>query len=176
MELSEAGIREKKLNRVAWLISLIVFVAIVGMRKIHLDLGVDLSFLAPFHATVNALTFFVLLFAFYQIRHNNIEAHRKAIYLALVLSCIFLISYVLYHMTTPETKFCHEGDIRYIYFFLLITHIVLAAVILPFILFAFTRAYTGQYERHKRLARYVMPLWMYVCASGPICYLMLRGC
>ncbi|MBK7739299.1 MAG: DUF420 domain-containing protein [Saprospiraceae bacterium] len=176
MEYTQAKKKERKLNRLAWVISLIVFLTIIFMRRIHFDVGMDMRFLAPFHSSVNAITFLVLLFAFYQIKQKNIKGHQKAINLALVLSCIFLVSYVLYHITTPERKFCHEGVIRIIYFFLLISHIVLAAVILPFILFTYTRAFTGQYERHKKLARYVMPLWMYVCASGPLCYLMLHDC
>jgi putative membrane protein len=92
----------------------------------------------------------------------------------MVCSALFLISYVLYHFTTPETRYGGQGTMRAIYFFFLITHVVLAAVTLPFILLTFTRAYTNQFERHKKMARWVFPLWLYVAVTGPICYLMLR--
>jgi putative membrane protein len=89
-------------------------------------------------------------------------------------SALFLLSYVLYHFTTPETRFGGEGVIRYIYFFILITHIILAALTLPFILLTFNRAYTDQFDRHRKMARWVFPLWLYVAVTGPICYLMLK--
>ena len=176
MNQDEATKKEKQLNKIAWALSIFVLLIVGGMRRFKIETSIDFSFLAPFHATVNALTFFVLLFALYQIKNRNIELHKKSIYVAMVLSFIFLLSYVLYHITTPEVKYCHEGNIRYVYFTLLITHIILAGVILPFILFTFNRAYTEQFSRHKKMARYVMPVWIYVCATGPICYLMLVGC
>lgn len=176
IEENSARSKEKKLNKIAWVISIVVLLVVVGMRRFKIESSVDFSFLPPFHATVNGITFFVLLFALYQIKTGNISLHRRSIYVAMGLSVVFLLSYVLYHITTPEIRYCHEGGIRYIYFILLISHIILAGVILPFILFTFNRAYTGQFARHKRMARIVMPFWLYVCATGPICYLMLRGC
>ena len=164
----------KKLNIAAWIASVVVLLLVGGMRQIKLDVPVDFSFLPPFHATLNALAAVALIAALYFIKNKNIQAHRKSIYVAMGLSILFLLSYVTYHITTPETKFGGEGTIRYIYFFLLITHVILAAVILPFILFTFIRAYTGQIDRHRAMARWVYPLWLYVAISGPVCYLMLR--
>lgn len=163
----------KKLDRWAWAISIVVLIAVVMMRKIKITTGIDFSFLPPFHASVNAITFFVLISGFLAIKRGNVESHKKRMTLALVLSVVFLLSYVLYHTTTPETRFGGEGAIRTFYFILLITHVVLAAVILPFILFTFIRGYTGVIERHRKLARWVFPFWLYVAATGPICYLML---
>ncbi|MCL4157717.1 UNVERIFIED_CONTAM: hypothetical protein GTU68_034633 [Idotea baltica] len=102
--------------------------------------------------------------------------HRKLMTTAMLLSALFLLSYVVYHFTTPETKFCGEGAIRMVYFFFLITHIILAAAILPFILFTYIRAYTNQFEKHVKLARWVFPLWLYVAVTGPILFLMLSPC
>ncbi|MBK7344075.1 MAG: DUF420 domain-containing protein [Saprospiraceae bacterium] len=163
----------KKLDRWAWVISLVVLMAVVMMRKIKISTGIDFSFLPPFHATVNALVFFVLLAGYRAIRAGQIESHKKRMSLALVLSVVFLLSYVLYHITTPETRYGGEGALRMIYFILLITHVVLAAAILPFILFTFIRGYSGVIDRHRKLARRVFPIWLYVAATGPICYLML---
>ncbi len=180
---------EKKLNISAWIITGIVLLLVGLMRqvKIGLPAGWDLGFLPPFHATVNALTAVVLVAALYFIKQRNIEAHRRAIYVAMGLSVLFLLSYVAYHFTTPATLFGDAnqdgivdaaekaalGGTRTLYLVLLISHITLAAVILPFILFTFIRAYTQQFQRHKRMAKWVWPVWFYVAVTGPVCYLML---
>lgn len=171
----EANIRlEKRLNRLAYVVSAVVLFLVVLMRRVKVDVGVDFSFLPPLHASLNALSAVILLVAFWFIKQKNVEAHRRSIYAAMVCSALFLLSYVVYHFTTPETRYGGTGIARYVYFFILITHVVLAAVILPFILLTFTRAYTNQFERHKKMARWVFPLWLYVAITGPICYLMLK--
>ncbi len=176
MSKIEDKILEKKLNRYSIIVSVIVLLLVGMMRKVKFDLGVDFHFLPPFHASINALTAVVLLLAYNEVMRQQFNSHRKLIYVAMALSLLFLMSYVLYHITTPETPYCHEGNIRYVYFFFLITHVILAALILPFVLFTFTRAYTNQFERHKKMARWVFPLWLYVAVSGPICYIMLMDC
>lgn len=174
-QISSENIRlEKRLNRFAYLLSAVVLLLVTMMRKIKVDVGIDFSFLPPVHASLNALAAVILVIAYVFIRRKNVQAHRRAIYAAMVCSALFLLSYVLYHFTTPETRFGGEGVIRYIYFFILITHVILAAVILPFILLTFNRAFTAQYERHRKMARWVFPLWLYVAITGPICYLMLK--
>jgi len=165
---------EKKMNLLAYVVSFVVLLLVGLMRRVKFDLGIDFHFLPPFHASLNAITAVILLAALYFIKNKQIENHRKAIYAAMVCSALFLVSYVLYHFTTPETKFGGEGTIRTVYFILLITHVVLAAAILPFILLTFNRAYTAQFERHKKMARWVFPLWLYVAITGPVCYLMLK--
>lgn len=163
----------KRLNIAAYIISAVVLGLVVTMRYISIDLGIDFSFLPPFHASVNAITAVVLILALIFIKQGKVQQHRNAIFLAISLSVVFLLSYVLYHITTPPTTYEGEGILRGIYFFLLITHVVLAAVIFPFILFTFIRAYTNQFDRHKKMARWVWPIWFYVALTGPICYLML---
>ncbi|GAB4495538.1 MAG: DUF420 domain-containing protein [Saprospiraceae bacterium] len=165
---------EKRLNTLAYIVSAVVLLLVGAMRRYKIDLGIDFSFLPPIHASLNALAAVILVSALYFIKNKQVENHRRAIYAAMVCSALFLISYVLYHFTTPETRYGGQGVMRTVYFFLLITHVVLAAVILPFILLTFTRAYTNQFERHKKMARWVFPLWLYVAVTGPICYLMLR--
>jgi putative membrane protein len=165
---------EKKLNNVAIIVSILVLALVIAMRKFKFtNLGVDFSFLPPIHASLNALTAVVLIYAFIQIRNRQVEKHKRAIYLAMIFSALFLLSYVAYHLTTEETRYGGEGLMKYIYFFILITHIILAGTILPFILFTFNRAFTGQFQRHKNMARWVFPLWLYVAITGPICYIML---
>lgn len=165
----------KRMNTGAWIITIAVLLLVGLMRRVKISLpaGWDFSFLPPFHATLNALTAVVLLTAFYYIKQKNVMMHRRMIYIAMGLSVLFLLSYVAYHFTTPETKFGGVGVIRYVYYTLLISHITLAGLTLPFILFTFIRAYTNQIERHRKMARWVFPLWLYVAVTGPICYLML---
>lgn len=165
-----------KLNKWAWVITIVVLFLVGLMRRTKIDLGIDFSFLPPIHATLNAICAITLIIAFWHIKNKRVEQHKRFIYISIGLSTLFLISYVLYHFTTPETTYCKEGLIRTVYFILLITHIVAAGFIFPFILFTFIRAFTGQYERHKRMARYVFPIWLFVAISGPICYLMLLPC
>ena len=165
-----------QLNKLAWVVTILVLFLVGLMRRTKIDLGVDFSFLPPVHATLNAICAITLMIAFWHIKQGRIEQHRKFIYISLGLSALFLLSYVLYHFTTPETTYCKEGLIRTVYFTLLIAHIVAAGFILPFILFTFIRAYTGQFERHKQMARYVFPVWLFVAISGPVCYLMLQPC
>jgi putative membrane protein len=166
----------KKLDILAVIVSVVVLALVVLMRRVKIDTGIDFSFLPPFHASLNALTALVLLLAYYFIRKKEIIKHRNTIYIAIGLSVLFLLSYVVYHFTTEETRYCMEGGIRYVYFFILITHVILAGLILPFILFTFNRAITNQIERHRKLAKWVFPLWLYVAITGPVCYLMLMPC
>lgn len=179
----------KKLNAAAWVVTGAVFILVGLMRRVKIPLpdGWDFSFLPPFHATLNALAAIVLLMAFYFIKQKNVKAHQRAIYVALGLSVLFLLSYVAYHFTTPEALFGdinHDGQLspeekaavagsRSFYLIILLSHIVLAAVSLPLILFTFIRAYTGQYERHRRMARWVFPIWLYVAITGPLAYYLL---
>ncbi|NND07068.1 MAG: DUF420 domain-containing protein [Saprospiraceae bacterium] len=177
MNVEEARLKEQKLNRWAWMVSVLVFLLVLMMRRIKIESSWDFGFLPPFYSLLNLLTFFVLVAALYYIKvRKDIDLHRKMMTAAVCLSAAFLLLYVLYHFTTTETVFCKVGSIRYVYFTILISHIVLAAVILPFILLTYIRAYTGQFIRHVKLARWVWPLWAYVVLSGPIVYLMLRPC
>ncbi len=166
----------KKMTPYAYILSAVITLVVFGMRSFKIPVEEPLSFLPPFHSAVNAITGVVLIIALYFIKKKNIRAHKNMIMLAMGLSLIFLVSYVCYHLTTEETKYCFDGSIRYVYFFLLITHIVSAAVIFPFILFTFIRGFTYQVEKHKKMARWVFPVWLYVCITGPICYLMLEPC
>jgi putative membrane protein len=163
----------RRLELFATIFSVIVLLLVIGMRYISISLPFDVMILPPFHAIVNSLTAICLIAAFIFIKMGNIDMHMKSNILALALSALFLISYVLYHLSTEPTPYGGEGTMRVVYYILLITHVILAAVSLPFILFTFIRAYTGQINRHKKMARWVFPIWLYVAITGPICYLLL---
>ncbi len=167
----------KKLNLYATIISAIVLLLVASMRQIpRLDLGIDFSFLPAIYSFTNLLAAIFLVLALNFIRQKEVEQHRKMIYGALSMSTLFLLMYVLYHITSPEVKYCGEGVMRTLYYILLITHVVLAAVSFPFILFTFVRGYTMQVEKHKRMAKWVFWVWLYVAITGPVVYLMLRPC
>jgi len=177
MAYKENETLRKKLDKLAYIISAVVIGIVIAMRPAErFDVGFDTMWMPGFNALVNTLAGIALLAAFYFIRQKNVNMHRNMIFVAMLLSAIFLVVYVIYHFTTPETSYCKEGTIRYIYYFFLITHIVLAGISLPFILLTFIRGYTFSIVKHKSLARWVFPLWLYVVFTGPIVYLMLKPC
>ena len=173
----ENSVLAKKLNVYATIVSAVVLLLVATMRQIpRLDLGIDFSFLPAVYSFTNLLAAVFLILALNFIHQKRVEQHRKMIYVALTMSTLFLLMYVLYHITSPEIKYCGEGAVRPVYFLLLITHVTLAAVSFPFILFTFIRGYTMQVERHKKMARWVYWVWLYVSISGPVVYLMIRPC
>jgi len=163
----------RKLELYATIFSISVLLLVIAMRYVSLDISLDVMILPPFHAIINTLTALCLILALFFVKRGNIKKHMQSNILALVFSAIFLVSYVVYHVSTEPTTYGGEGYIRILYYVLLATHVFLAAASLPFILFTFIRAYTGQVDRHKKMARWVFPVWLYVAITGPICYLML---
>ncbi len=168
--------RIKRLNTLAWVFTVIVWLLVGAMRRFKFDPGVDLSFLAGLNALFNTGVSIALVTAYYFIRRGQVERHRKSMYVAIILSAGFLLSYVGYHFTTEEVVFCKEGLYRSIYYFILFSHIVLAGLSLPFILLTFIRGFVGDYVRHRKMARWVFPIWLYVAVTGPVIYFMLLPC
>lgn len=126
-----------------------------------------------FHAVLNGTTFFVLLLGYYFIRQKEILKHRTAMITAAAISIVFLVSYLVYHSSVPQAKYGGEGNIRYFYFTLLITHILLAAAIVPLVLITLYRGLTNNIKKHRAIARWTLPLWLYVALTGVIVYLMM---
>src|SRR5690606_14606695 len=162
-------------NVLILLVSILVFVAVALLSRISLD--VDLPFDKHIFATINAglntLVTVLLILAFVAVKNKNYARHKKLMLFAILLSVLFLISYIAHHLLAGETTFGGEGALKFIYYFILITHIPLAGIILPFILFTAYRALVGDYGRHKKLARYTWPLWLYVSISGVLVYLLI---
>ncbi|MBS1611771.1 MAG: DUF420 domain-containing protein [Bacteroidetes bacterium] len=156
-------------------VSAVVFTAVVFLSKftLQVDLGFDPHIFAAINAGVNTIVSFLLILALLFVSNRNYVAHKNAMLGAIVMSVLFLLSYIAHHLFAGETKFGGEGLIRPFYYILLITHIILAAVIMPLILFTAYRGLTGEYGRHKKLARYTFPIWLYVSVSGVIVYLLI---
>ena len=175
-----------------WLIgifSLVVFIVVVVLGKFKLDvaLGFDVHIFSTINAFVNASIALVLVAALVAVKRKNYELHKKFMMTALVLSILFLLSYIAHHLLAGEAKYGdsnHDGIVdeaeklavgamRIVYLVILITHIILAAIILPFILFTAYRGLTSEFPAHKKLARITWPLWFYVAVTGPVVYFMI---
>lgn len=139
----------------------------------EVNLGIDLTLFPKFHAILNSIATVALLSGYYFIRQKNIKAHKASMFTALAVSSVFLISYVTYHTLSETTKYGGDGPLRYIYYFILLTHIVLAAGVLPFILLTFFRALTGNFARHRKIARITLPIWLYVTVTGVLVYILI---
>jgi putative membrane protein len=141
-----------------------------GMPKIQ---GYDTSFLPPIYASINAITAVLLIAAVRAIKNGERRVHERLIKICVALSTLFLALYLVYHITSESTTFGGEGPVRYVYFFILITHILLSVGVIPLVLFTFVRGLTGDFKRHKALARFTFPIWLYVAVTGVIVYLMI---
>jgi len=172
-----------------WLVSTIVFIGIAFLSgaKLNIPINFDPHIFAAFNAVINSIVAILLVFALIAVKSKKYVLHKRIMLTAIILSVLFLISYVCHHLLSGETKFGdlnHDGivsldektlagSLRYIYYFILLTHIPLAGIILPFILFTAYRALSGDYEKHKKLARITWPIWFYVAISGVAVYLLI---
>lgn len=166
----------RRLNILAWIITIIVWLLVGAMRRIKFEVDADTSFLSGINALFNTGVSIALLLALYFIRNRRIDLHKKSIYVAMFLSAGFLLSYVGYHFTNEEIPFCKDGILRSFYHIVLFSHIILAGLSLPFILLTFIRGYMGDYVRHRKMAKWVYPVWLYVAVTGPVVYLLLLPC
>lgn len=168
---------EKKYRVWIIVLSIIIPVAVAILFSIKLkDFGVavePLMFLPPIYATINGITALILILAVRAIKNGNKKVHERLMKTAIALSVVFLLLYVAYHMTSDSTPFDGTGPIRYIYYFILITHIALSVIIIPLVLFTYVRALAERFDKHKKLARITFPIWLYVAVTGVIVYLMI---
>lgn len=150
-----------------------VLVAILYLLPKNFEVGEEVYYLPMLNAVLNGTTTLVLIFAFFAIKNKNIILHKKLMLSALVLSILFLLSYVTYHSLTDSTSYGGEGIMKTIYLVILFSHIILAIVIVPLVLITFSRALTQKFDQHKKIARITLPLWLYVTITGVIVYLMI---
>ncbi len=163
---------EKKYNKWIVILSIVIPVAVAALFGIKIDAELPI-FLPPIYATINGFTAIVLITAVWAIKNKKRNLHEKLMKFAIALSMVFLIMYITYHMTSDSTKFGGEGGVKYLYYFVLLTHILLSIIIIPFVLITYVRAITNNFEKHKKIAKITFPLWLYVAASGVIVYLMI---
>lgn len=168
---------EKKYSK--WIVILSIFIPLavaalfgVNLRKLGFDVQ-PLTFLPPVYATINGVTAVILLAALWAVKNKKIALHEKLMKMAVLCSVLFLLMYIAYHMTSDSTKFGGEGVIQYVYYFILITHIILSIVVIPFVLITYVRALAQRFDKHKKIARITFPIWLYVAVTGVIVYLMI---
>ena len=138
-----------------------------------LPIAKPLKFLPPIYATINGITAIILVLAVYYIKKGMRNIHENLIKICIALSLCFLVMYIAYHITSDPTPFGGEGPIKYIYYFILISHILLSITVIPFVLFSYIRAITGDFERHRKIAKITFPIWLYVAVTGVIVYIMI---
>lgn len=164
--------KEKIFKRWIIVLSVVIPLAIAVLFKVRIQ-GIDLSVLPGIYAGINGLTAVLLIAGLIAIKKGNIGVHKKVMTACLCLSAIFLVLYVLYHMTSDPTPYGNEGAIRVVYYFILISHILLSVAVIPLVLFTYLHGYLGQYKRHRRLAKITFPVWLYVAVTGVIVYFMI---
>lgn len=160
----------KKYNTWIVVLSIAIPLAVAALFRIRIDIELPV-FLPPIYATINALTAIVLILAVYQIKKGNRNLHEKLMKFAIILSVLFLVMYVLYHMTSDSTPY--KGDYKIVYYFILISHIILSVAVIPFVLITYVRAITNDFSKHKKIAKITFPLWLYVAITGVLVYIMI---
>ena len=168
---------EKKFNKFIVIVSILIPVVVAVLFSVKLkDYGYNvepLSFLPLIYATINGITAVVLLAGVWAIKNGNRQLHERLMTTAIALSVAFLVMYVAYHMTSDSTKFGGVGIIRYVYFFILLSHILLSIAVIPLVLITYVRALANTFDRHKKIAKITFPIWLYVAVTGVVVYLMI---
>lgn len=162
----------KKYNRLIIVLSIAIPLVVAVLFGVKLDIELPV-FLPPIYAGTNGVTAVILCVALWAIKMKNIELHRRLMKTAIVFSAFFLVLYVLYHMTSDSTSYGGQGFMKYVYYLILISHILLSIVVIPFVLITYVKAITNDIEKHKKIARITWPLWLYVTISGVIVYFMI---
>jgi len=162
-----------KYNKLIISVSVLIPVVVAILFTVKLPNVEPLSFLPPIYASINAMTALLLISALIAIKNKKRNLHSLLMKFAIGLSLVFLVMYVAYHMTSESTAFGGEGTIRYIYFTILISHILLSITVIPFVLVTYVRAITNDIEAHKKIAKITFPLWLYVAITGVVVYIMI---
>ncbi len=173
MSKLENNAQEKKYNKWIVILSVTIPLAVATLFRVKIPNVEPLSFLPPIYATINGLTALILLTGLWAIKNKKQTLHERLMKTAILFSVLFLLMYIAYHMTSDSTKFGGEGTIKYVYYIILISHIILSVIVIPFVLITYVRAITKNFERHKKIARITFPIWLYVAISGVVVYIMI---
>jgi len=164
---------QKKYKPWVWTVSIAIPIVVALLFMIRIPNVASLSFLPPIYASINAITAIVLVFAFVSIKNKNIVLHERLMKTAIGLSVVFLVMYVAYHMTSDPTPYGGQGVLKYVYYFILISHILFSIGIIPLVLITYVRAISRHFLEHKKIARFTFPIWLYIAVTGVIVYLMI---
>jgi putative membrane protein len=164
---------EKKLNKIITAISIIVPVVVAILFGVKIPNVQPWSFLPPIYATINGITAVLLVIAVWAIKNGKRGLHQKLMTTCIGLSLAFLLMYIGYHMTSDSTVYGGQGIMKYVYYTILISHIILSVVIIPLVLKTYARAYLEKFEEHRKLAKITFPIWLYVAVTGVIVYVLI---
>lgn len=167
------SVKEKRFNRLIAVVSVIIPIVVALLFGVKLPNVEPLSFLPPIYATVNGITAVLLILAVLAIKKGNKRVHQNLMTTNIALSLLFLIMYIAYHMTSDSTSYGGQGLLRYVYYFILFTHIIFSIAIVPLVLRTYAKAYLKDYEGHRALAKYTFPIWLYVAITGVVVYIMI---
>lgn len=171
--MSTISLKEKKVNRGILIISILIPVVVAVLFGVRIPNVEPLGFLPPIYASINGLTALLLIIAVWAVKNGKQQLHQNLMTSCIALSLLFLVMYVAYHMTSDSTPFGGEGFIKYIYYIILASHIILSIAIIPLVLHTYARAYLKNFEKHRKLARITFPIWLYVAVTGVVVYLMI---
>ena len=163
----------KKYTIWTWVLSIAIPIVVAILFRVKIPNVEPLNFLPPIYATINGVTAILLVLAVIQIKNGNRFLHEVFMKSCIVLSVLFLAMYVAYHMTSESTPYGGDGVLKSIYYFILISHILLSITVIPFVLVTYVRAITGRFPQHKKIAKITFPIWLYVAVTGVIVYLMI---
>ncbi|NNG08907.1 MAG: DUF420 domain-containing protein [Arenibacter sp.] len=171
--MDSIALKEKKFNKVINVVSIVIPIVVALLFGVKLPNVEPLSFLPPIYASINGLTAILLVAAVLAAKNGKLVWHQNIMTACIALSLAFLLMYVAYHMTSESTSYGGEGIVRYVYFFILISHILLSIIIIPLVLRTYAKAYLKNFEAHRKLAKITFPLWLYVAITGVVVYLMI---
>jgi len=167
------AVSNKKYTVWTWILSIAIPVVVAILFRVRIPNAEPLIYLPPIYATINAVTAILLVLAVINIKRGNRFLHEVFMKSSIILSVIFLGMYVAYHMTSDPTPFGGEGTIKYVYYIILVSHIVLSITVIPLVLITYVRAITGRFPKHKKIAKITFPIWLYVAVTGVVVYLMI---
>ena len=173
MKEQNANVPSKKHNKLITAVSILIPVLVAILFTVRIPNVAPLDFLPPIYASINALTALILIIAYVAIREKKIKLHESLMKTAIALSLVFLVMYVAYHMTSDPTPFGGDGSLKYIYYFILISHILLSIGIIPMVLITYVRAISKRFADHKKISVITFPIWLYIAITGVIVYLMI---
>jgi len=165
--------KEIKYKSLIWVVSVLIPIVVAILFTIRIPNVAPLSFLPPIYAGINGVTALVLAGAFFAVKRKNLLLHEQLMKTAISLSVVFLVMYVAYHMTSDPTPYGGEGILKNVYYFILISHVLLSIGIIPLVLVTYARAISKLFSEHKKIARYTFPIWLYIAITGVIVYLMI---
>jgi putative membrane protein len=164
---------EIKYRKLITIVSIVIPIAVAALFVIRIPNVGPFMFLPPIYATINAITALLLVVAILAIKNGKRKLHEVLMKTCMLMTASFLVMYIIYHMTSDSTAYEGEGALKYIYYFILISHIILSVLVLPLVLITFSRALSESFDKHKKIARFAFPVWLYVAVTGVVVYLMI---